>query len=270
MTSFTEICCAQLFKKIGTFDAPRIVDTRLAEDYGRDTALIPSSQRVSHQTVLNTLHDKPQDTPTGKTVVVCHEGHKVSHGAAAVLCAQGMPAEVLSGGFCAWREQGLPLVSLQALPEKHRQARLWVTRHRPKIDRIACPWLLGRFIDLVAHVLFVPPSEVLAVADKFDAISFDIEQGEINHEGPLYTFKVMLDHFELHSAALTRTARVIRAADTNQIETIPQAAGLLALSIGLSKLYRNDNTQLAAGMTLFDMLYLWARDGVNETHDWPR
>jgi hypothetical protein len=110
----------------------------------------------------------------------------------------------------------------------------------------------------------------LAVADKFDAISFDIEQGEITHEGSLCTFEVMRDRFGLNSAALTRMARVIRAADSNQIETIPQAAGLLALSIGLSKLYRNDNTQLAAGLTLYDMLYLWARDGVNETHDWPR
>ena len=147
MTSFSEISCAQLFKRIGTFDAPKIINTRLAEDYARDTALIPSSRRVSHHSILNTLQEMPQDTPIGKTVVVCQEGHKVSHGAAAVLRAQGMPAEVLSGGFCAWREQGLPLVSLQALPEKHRQAGLWVTRHRPKIDRIACPWLLRRFID---------------------------------------------------------------------------------------------------------------------------
>jgi rhodanese-related sulfurtransferase len=88
-----------LFKKIGTFDAPKIIDTRLAEDYARDTTLIPSSRRISHQTVLNTLQEKPQDTPIGTTVVVCHEGHKVSHGAAAVLRAQGMPTEVLSGGF---------------------------------------------------------------------------------------------------------------------------------------------------------------------------
>ena len=157
-----------------------------------------------------------QNKTIGKTVVVCHEGHTVFHGAAAVLRAQGMPAEVLSGGFCAWREQGLPLVSLQALPEKYRQAGLWVTRHPPKkIDRIACPWLLRKFIDPDALILFLPPSEVLTVANKFDAISFDIEQGEITHEDPLCTFEVMLDRFELHSAALTRMARVIRAADTN-------------------------------------------------------
>ena len=162
-----------IVQKICTFDAPKIIDTRLAEDYVRDTALIPSSRRVSHHSILNTLLNKPQDTPIGKTFVVCHEGYKVSDGAAAFLRAQGMPAEVLSGGFCAWREQGLP--------EKHRQAGLWVTRHRPTIDRIACPLLLRRFIDPDAHILFVPPSEVLAVADKCDAISFDIEQGEITH-----------------------------------------------------------------------------------------
>ena len=176
-------------KKIGTFDAFKMIDTRLAEDYARDTTLMPSSRHISHQKVLNTLQEKPQDAPIGITVVVCHEGHKVSHGTAAVLRAQGMTAEVLSGGFCAWREQGLPLVSLQALPEKHRQAGLWVTRHRPKIDLIAYPWLLPGFIDPDAHILFLPPSEVLAVADKFDAISFDIEQGEICHEDPLCTFE---------------------------------------------------------------------------------
>ena len=124
MTSFTEISCAQLFKKIGT---------RLAEGYARDTALIPSSRRISHQTVLNTLQDKPQDTPTGKTVVVCHEGHKVSHGAAAVLRAQGVPAEVLSGGFCAWREQGLPLVSLQALTKNIGKRGFGLKGNAPKL-----------------------------------------------------------------------------------------------------------------------------------------
>ena len=133
MTSFSEISCAQLFKRIGTFDAPKIIDTRLAEDYARDTALIPSSRRVSHHSILNTPSDKPQDTPIGKTVVVCHEGHKVSHGAAAVLRTQGMPAEVLRVGFCAWREQGLPLVSLQALPEKHRQAGFGLHDTAPKL-----------------------------------------------------------------------------------------------------------------------------------------
>ncbi|MBT6543582.1 MAG: sulfurtransferase, partial [Rhodobacteraceae bacterium] len=114
MSSFTGMSCAQLFKKIGTSDAPRIIDTRLAEDYARDTALIPSSRRISHQIILNTLPDKAQDPPIGKTVVVCQQGHKISNGTAAVLRAQGVPEEVLSGGFCAWHEQGLPLVSLQA------------------------------------------------------------------------------------------------------------------------------------------------------------
>ncbi len=88
-------------QKIGTFDAPKIIDTRLAEDYVRGTALIPSSRRVSHHSILNTLLNKPQDTPIGKTFVVCHEGYTVSHWAAAVLREQGMPAEILSGGFCA-------------------------------------------------------------------------------------------------------------------------------------------------------------------------
>ena len=209
MSSFTGMSCAQLFKKIGTPNAPRIIDTRLAEDYARDTALIPSSRRISHQTVLNTLQDKPQDTPIGKTVVVCQEGHKVSHGAAAVLRAQGMPAEVLSGGFCAWREQGLPLVSLQALPEKHRQAGLWVTRHRPKIDRIACPWLIRRFVDPQAQFLFVAPPEVDAVAEKFLATPFDVETAFWSHRGEECTFDTMINEWGLNNDALQKLALIV-------------------------------------------------------------
>lgn len=145
-----------------------------------------------------------------------------------------------------------------------------MTRHRPKIDRIACPWLLRRFIDPHAQILFAPPAEVLAIADKFSAITFDIEGGDFSHDGALCRFEVMLNRFGLQSPSLERLGRVITAAYTNQLETVPQAAGLLALSVGLSKLYRDDHSQLASGMIIYDALYLWTRDGFNETHDWPK
>jgi hypothetical protein len=146
---------------------------------------------------------------------------------------------------------------------------LWVTRHRPKIDRIACPWAIRRFIDPAARFLFVAPSEVAAVADRFGAIPFDIEGATISHRGDRCSFDAILDDFTLHSEALDRLALVVRAADTDRHDLAPQAAGLLALSVGLSRMFRDDQQQLEAGIALYDALYRWARDGHEEGHDWP-
>ncbi|NJS40728.1 MAG: hypothetical protein HC783_18950 [Rhodobacteraceae bacterium] len=145
----------------------------------------------------------------------------------------------------------------------------WVTRHRPKIDRIACPWVIRRFIDPAARFLFVAPAEVADVADRFNAIPFDIEGVPFSHRGDRCTFDTLLDDFHLHSPALDRMATVIRAADTDRHDLAPQAAGLLALSVGLSRMYHDDLQQLVAGIALYDALYRWARDGHEEGHDWP-
>jgi hypothetical protein len=146
---------------------------------------------------------------------------------------------------------------------------LWVTRARPKVDRIACPWLIRRFIDPGAVFLFVAASEVAAVAERFGATPFDIEGVFWSHRGPLCTFDVMLDEFGLHTAALDRLALIIRAADTARMDLAPEAAGLLAASLGLSRMYRDDLKQLDAGMALYDAFYRWARDAVEESHNWP-
>lgn len=146
----------------------------------------------------------------------------------------------------------------------------WVTRERPKIDRIACPWLIRRFIDPTAPVLFVAPSEVEAVAGRFGAIPFDIEGVTFSHRGERCSFDALLDDFQLHTEALDRMAAVIRGADTDRHDLAPQAAGLLALSVGLSRMFRDDLQQLDAGIALYDALYRWARDGHEEGHDWPQ
>ena len=157
------------------------------------------------------------------------------------------------------------LIPLAALPAPS----LWVTRHRPKIDRIACPWLIRRFIDPAAQFLFVTPSDVLAVAEKFSATPFDVEAVFWSHRGDHCTFDTMISEFGLGTDALHRLALVVRAADTDRHDLAPQAAGLLALSVGLSRQYRDDLEQLDAGMALYDALYRWARDGFDEGHDWP-
>jgi len=144
-----------------------------------------------------------------------------------------------------------------------------VTRARPKVDRIACPWLIKRFVDPSAVFLFVAPSEVAAVAEQFGAVPFDIDGVFWSHRGELCTFDIMLSEFRLENAALARLATIVRGADTARLELAPQAAGLLALSLGLSRLHADDLRQLDAGMGLYDALYLWCRDAVEETHAWP-
>ena len=146
---------------------------------------------------------------------------------------------------------------------------LWVTRERPKIDRIACPWLIRRFVDPSAVFMFVPPAEVTAVAEKFAATPFDIEGVYWSHRDKLCTFDVMIEEFGLATPALLQLATIVRAADTARLDLAPEAAGLLAASLGLSRMYGDDLVQLDAGLALYDAFYRWCRDATGETHNWP-
>jgi hypothetical protein len=162
------------------------------------------------------------------------------------------------------------LVTPAQLPQRDAAGRtLWVTRHRPKVDRIACPWLIRRFIDPDAVFLFVAPGEVADVADRYRATPFDIEGTFWSHRGSLCTFDVMLAEFGLHTEALARLATIVRGADTDQLALAPESAGLLAASLGLSRMYRDDLEQLTAGMGLYDAFYRWCRDATGESHNWP-
>jgi hypothetical protein len=195
---------------------------------------------------------------------------QLAEGAAAWLRHFGADAEVVEGGFEAWRDAGLPLVPVAALPTRSATgATIWVTRSRPKIDRIACPWLIRRFVDPSAVFLFVAPAEVQAVADRFGATPFDVEDVFWTHRGELCTFDVMLAEFGLATDPLSRVACIVRGADTDRLDLAPEAAGLLAVSLGLSRLYADDLEQLEAGMVVYDALYRWARDATDETHTWP-
>jgi len=144
----------------------------------------------------------------------------------------------------------------------------WVTRERPKIDRIACPWLIARFIDREPEFLFVPPGEVLAVARDGAAIPYDVPNVELSHVGELCSFDAFLRKYELADPALAELAVIVRGADTARPELAPQAAGLLAVSLGLSHLYRDDHEMLKHGMVIYDALYAWCRHARGETHTW--
>ncbi len=144
----------------------------------------------------------------------------------------------------------------------------WITRERPKIDRIACPWLIARFIDKEPEFIFVPPAEVLPKAQELDAIPYDVEGVELTHDGPLCSFDALLKKYELTDAALHDLAVIVRGADTARPDLAPECAGVLAVSIGLSQLFRDDHEQLRHGFVLYDALYAWLTDARGETHTW--
>ena len=145
----------------------------------------------------------------------------------------------------------------------------WITRERPKIDRIACPWLVARFIDQEPEFLYVPSSEVLSVADSTEAIPYDIPGVELTHDGELCSFDAFLKKYRLDDPALKRLALIVRGADTSRLELTPESAGLYALSLGLSHDFTDDHEMLKHGMVMYDALYAWCKHCQSEAHNWP-
>jgi hypothetical protein len=144
----------------------------------------------------------------------------------------------------------------------------WITRTRPKVDRIACPWLIARFIDADAEFLFAPSADVIPRAEREGAIPFDVEGVELSHDGPLCSFDAFLVKYQLDDPALRELAVIVRGADTARPDLAPQAAGLLAISLGLSHNFPDDHDQLRHGFVVYDALYAWSKHVRDETHTW--
>jgi rhodanese-related sulfurtransferase len=266
MSSYTSISVDKLSRLIGTATTPALIDVRTDEDFAADPRIIPGALRRSHETAA----DWAKSFSGRSAIVVCQKGLKLSEGAAAWLRHAGATAETLDGGVEAWKAAKLPMVPVGKLPPPDAQGRtVWVTRSRPKIDRIACPWLIRRFVDPDAVFLFVSPSEVEAVGERFGAVPFDIENVFWSHRGDRCTFDVMIDEFGLSTPPLDRLATMVRAADTGRPELSPEAPGLIAASLGLSRMFDDDLAQLDAGMLVYDAFYRWCRDATGETHNWP-
>jgi rhodanese-related sulfurtransferase len=261
------LTAAQLSRLVGLPDAPLLIDVRTDEDFDADPRMLPGAMRRDFRTISSWAQTY---TPGAHVVALCQRGLKLSQGVAAWLRNAGIEAESLEGGFEAWTAAGGLLVRPEAVPPRDDRGRtVWVTRARPKVDRVACPWLIRRFVDPGAAFLFVAPSEVTAVAERFGAAPFDVDDAFWSHRGELCTFDVMLDEFGLHAPALDRLALIVRGADTARLDLAPQAAGLLAASLGLSRMYRDDLPQLEAGFALYDAFYRWSRDAFEEGHNWP-
>jgi rhodanese-related sulfurtransferase len=266
MSSINSISADRLTRLMGTPKCPPLLDVRLDKDFDADPRLVPGSIRRNYGAIAEwaaEFHGR-------SAVVICRDGLRLSRGVAALLRDAGVQAEALEDGINGWIKNDLPLVPTGKLPPRNSRGRtLWVTRERPKIDRIACGWLIRRFVDPDALFMFVAPSEVATVADLFGAAPFDVEGAFWSHRGEACTFDVMIEEFKLGSPPLLRLAAIVRGADTAHLDLAPEAPGLLAASLGLSRMYADDLEQLEAGLALYDAFYRWCRDATNETHDWP-
>jgi hypothetical protein len=145
----------------------------------------------------------------------------------------------------------------------------WITRERPKIDRIACPWLIERFIDKDAEFLYVPSADVLKVANETGAVPYDIPGVEMTHVDELCSFDAFLKKYQLADPALMQLATIVRGADTSRLDLSPQSAGLYAISLGLSHSFKDDHEMLKHGMVMYDALYAWCKNAQSEMHNWP-
>jgi rhodanese-related sulfurtransferase len=190
-------------------------------------------------------------------VVYCVHGHEVSQKAAAALASTGIDARFLEGGI----EEGWKAAAGPLDRKPPNAGTRWVTRERPKIDRIACPWLVSRFVDADAEFLYVPAGDVPGVAKEKEAIPYDVRGVHFGHEGERCSFDAFIRHYRLADRALDRLATIVRAADTSRPELAPQAAGLLAISSGLSRNFADDQEMLRHGMVMYDALYAWCKGG---------
>jgi rhodanese-related sulfurtransferase len=251
----------ELYAAIGTAAAPTIIDARRDAAFAADGRMLVSAVRQSAPDVGR----RGRHIPAGRPVVVyCVQGHEVSQQAAAALRGAGTDARYLEGGITGWAELGLPLRKKVAVGEHG-----WVTRERPKIDRIACPWLIRRFIDPEASFLFVPTERVFDVARLTGAIAYDIPGSEpFSHDGEQCSFDAFLKVYGIADPALDHLAVIVRGADTSRPELAPQSPGLLALSLGLSTNFTNDHAMLEHGLTMYDAFYAWCRSCQDEKHNW--
>jgi rhodanese-related sulfurtransferase len=242
---------SDLYGALGTQLAPVLIDVRRHDSFIADDRLI-----------IGAFHHAPADVeswrkglPAGRPVVAyCGHGGASSQSVASALRGAGVHASHLEGGISGWKERGLPTRRKLGAAESK-----WVTREHPKIDRIACPWLIRRFINPLAEFIYVPASEVLAVAEEKRATPYDIKGAEFGHVGDRCSFDAIIRIFEIKDPALDRLATIVRGADTSRPDLAPQCEGLLAISYGLSANYPDDHEMLRHGMIIYDALYRWCR-----------
>lgn len=245
------IAAGDLYARLGTAHAPIIIDVRRPDTFAADDRMIAGAVRRAPDEVERW---QPQLPPGRSVVVYCADGGEVSQCVAAALRARSADSTYLTGGIAGWKDNRLPTRRKRGATENK-----WVTRERPKIDRIACPWLVSRFINPDAEFLYVPANEVAKIAAEVGGTPYDIKGAEFGHVGDRCSFDAILAHYDLHDAPLDRLATIVRGADTSRPDLTPQCEGLLAISYGLSANYPDDHVMLGHGLIMYDALYTWCR-----------
>jgi rhodanese-related sulfurtransferase len=241
----------ELYACLGTAAAPVLVDVRRAEAFGADGAVIIGAMHQPPESVPDWCADLPKNR---RVVVYCVHGHEVSQGVAKTLQNAGIKAAYLEGGIAGWKERRLPTRRKRDASENK-----WVTREHPKIDRIACPWLISRFVNAGAEFIYVPPKDVAKAADDVGGTPYDIDDVEFGHVGERCSFDAIVCAYDIHDPALDHLATIVRGADTSRPDLTPQCEGLLAISYGLSANFRDDHEMLKHGLVIYDALYAWCR-----------
>jgi rhodanese-related sulfurtransferase len=241
---------------LGTGAAPLVIDVRREQRFRESDRIAPGALRCPPEQVAQfAATHAPREA-----IVYCVHGLEIGEQAASQLRAAGWNARYLQGGIEGLIDQRLPTLRKRAdLGVTGEAPSRWITRARPKIDRIACPWLVRRFIDASAEFFYVPTAQVFDEAKRLNAVAFDLPGAPITHEGEECSFDSLLRAFDLQDAALLALARIVRGADTDRLDLTPQSAGLLAVSQGLSLLHTDDHAMLAAAMPVYDALHAWCR-----------
>jgi len=246
--------------ELGRESPPIVIDVRRRPAFLESDAMVSGSLRRDPEDATRWAKSLPR---ASSAVVYCVHGREVSQSTADALTGAGISARYLEGGLEGWKAADGRLDH-----KPHDAATRWVTRERPKIDRIACPWLIARFVDAGAQFLYVPQKEVLSAAKAQDAVPYDIPDVHFSHDGELCSFDAFLKHYRLIDPALIELAKIVRGADTARLELAPQAPGLAAISLGLSRNFKDDHEMLKHGMVMYDALYTWCKEGKEEVHTW--
>ncbi len=245
------ISADELYGRLGTANAPLLIDVRRVAAFDSDDRRIIGAARYLPDEVPSWTAELPKNRPV---VAYCVYGHEVSQGVAGALQSGGFQAAYLEGGIAGWKERDLPTRRKRGAAENK-----WVTREHPKIDRIACPWLISRFVDPGAEFIYVPPNDVAKVAQDIGGTPYDIKGVEFGHVGDQCSFDAIIRAYDIHDPALDRLATIVRGADTSRPDLAPQCEGLLAISYGLSSNFPNDHEMLKHGVVMYDALYTWCR-----------
>ena len=259
------IAPSTLYEQLGLPTAPAVVDLRSDADY----RVFPKRLPCAHRGMPEHVARWSDTLSRHRSVTVYGTGDATDASAVDALTSLGFDVLRLEGGIGAWQHAGYATVRDRAELHTPGGSR-WVTRERPKIDRLACPWLIRRFIDPEAHFFYAPGPRVRGDAETLGAQPYDIADVTFSHRGPRCSFDAFLDEFDLHDPVLDRVADIVRAADTGELAQAPQAPGLLAISIGLGVNVNDDNVLMEQAMTVYDALYAWCKTSRHETHSWPQ